>query len=51
MALANTSLDDKYLRESGPIYLAGSPALLRLAMNQLRRDKAKGLNTAAYVTG
>ncbi len=51
MALATISLDDKYVRETGPIYLTGSQALLRLAMNQLSRDKARGLNTAGYVTG
>ncbi|MEE8435812.1 MAG: indolepyruvate ferredoxin oxidoreductase family protein, partial [bacterium] len=51
MDLANISLDDKYEQESGPIYLTGSQALIRLAINQYRRDKAAGLDTACFITG
>ena len=51
MTLAKLSLDDKYQQDSGPIYLTGSQALLRLGMNQLRRDQAAGLDTACYITG
>ena len=51
MALATVSLDDKYELESGRIFLTGTQALVRLPMMQRQRDRAAGLNTAAYVTG
>ena len=51
MSLANISLDDKYERESGPVYLTGNQALLRLVMNRLKRDQTAGHDTAAYITG
>lgn len=44
-------LDDKYTAESGSVFMSGTQALVRLPMAQMRRDKAQGLNTAAYVTG
>jgi indolepyruvate ferredoxin oxidoreductase len=51
MALAAVSLDDKYALESGRVFLTGTQALVRLPMMQRQRDRAAGLNTAAYVTG
>src|SRR3546814_6768178 len=51
MALAAVSLDDKYARESGRVYLTGTQALGRLPMMQRQRDRAAGLNTACYVSG
>ena len=45
------SLDDKYERHSGQIYITGTQALVRLAMNQFIRDKAQGLETACFVSG
>ena len=45
------SLDQKYTQESGHIFLTGIQALVRLPMAQVRRDRAAGLNTAAFVTG
>jgi len=51
MALRAVSLDDKYEAAEGDIYVTGTQALLRLAMNQIKRDEAAGLTTAAYVTG
>jgi indolepyruvate ferredoxin oxidoreductase len=51
MALRQVSLDDKYEQERGRIYLTGTQALLRLAMNQLARDRLAGLDTAGYITG
>lgn len=49
--LADVSLDDKYVLESGRIFLTGTQALVRLPMMQRQRDKAAGLNTAVFVTG
>ena len=51
MSLPTVALDDKYERDSGRVYITGSQALLRLAMNQLRRDEAAGLDTACYISG
>ncbi len=45
------SLDDKYRRERGPVFLSGTQALVRLAMLQAERDKKAGLNTAGYISG
>ena len=51
MALAAVSLDDKYILESGRVFLTGTQALVRLPMMQRLRDAKAGLNTAAYVSG
>jgi len=51
MALAAVSLDDKYAREAGRVYLNGTQALVRLPIMQRRRDLAAGLNTAGFITG
>ncbi len=45
------SLDDKYRRERGPVFLNGTQALVRLAMLQAQRDRAAGLKTAGFVSG
>ncbi len=45
------TLDDKYLLESGRVYLTGTQALVRLPMMQRQRDLAAGLNTAGYISG
>ncbi|NJO36099.1 MAG: indolepyruvate ferredoxin oxidoreductase family protein, partial [Rhodospirillales bacterium] len=49
--LRNVSLDDKYLLERGPVFVTGIQALVRLPMEQRRRDVAAGLNTAGFITG
>ncbi|MES2940749.1 MAG: indolepyruvate ferredoxin oxidoreductase family protein [Pseudomonadota bacterium] len=45
------SLDDKYLRQQGSIYLTGTQALVRIAIEQRRLDAARGWNTAGFVSG
>ncbi|MFI4999369.1 MAG: indolepyruvate ferredoxin oxidoreductase family protein [Reyranellales bacterium] len=50
MSLAVT-LDDKYVLETGRVYLTGTQALVRLPMMQRQRDLAAGLNTAGYISG
>ena len=45
------SLDDKYLREEGTIYLSGIQALVRLTLDQHRADRRRGLTTATLVSG
>ena len=51
MPLADVSLDDKYALESGPIFASGIQALVRLPMEQRRRDLVAGLNTAGFISG
>ena len=51
MSLADITLDDKYSRREGRVYLTGSQALVRLTLLQAERDWAAGLNTACLVSG
>ena len=51
MTLATVTLDDKYVLDSGRVFLTGTQALVRLGLMQRRRDVDAGLNTAGYVTG
>ncbi len=51
MAVAAVSLDDKYARESGRIFLTGTQALVRLPMMQRQRDAAAGLETGCFISG
>src|ERR1700688_1482289 len=44
-------LDDKYTQQSGSVYLTGIQALVRLPMDQMRRDRLANLNTAAFISG
>lgn len=50
-ALREVSLDDKYDAREGRIYLNGLQALVRLPLVQSRRDRARGLNTAGFISG
>ena len=51
MPLKQVTLDDKYVVESGRVYLTGTHALVRLPMLQRQRDAAAGLNTACFISG
>lgn len=51
MPLKQVTLDDKYVMESGRVYLTGTQALVRLPMLQRQRDAAAGLNTACFISG
>src|SRR5438477_11313832 len=44
-------LSDKFTLEQGSVYLTGIQALVRLPMDQMRRDRRAGLSTAAFVSG
>ena len=48
---AAVTLDDKYVLETGRVYLTGTQALVRLPMMQRQRDLVAGLNTACYISG
>jgi indolepyruvate ferredoxin oxidoreductase len=45
------ALDAIYARESGPVFLTGIQALVRLPLDQRRLDRALGLRTAGLVSG
>jgi len=45
------SLDDKYRREEGRIFLSGIQALVRLPLDQHRADRRRGLSTATLISG
>ncbi len=49
--LQAVKLEDKYARMDGRVHITGSQALVRLAILQSMRDRAAGLNTAAYIAG
>src|SRR2546430_17358131 len=51
MTLPAVTLDDKYTRRSGRIYLSGVQALVRLPIMQRERDKDAGLNTGGFISG
>ena len=44
-------LEDRYTRTEGRVFLTGTQALARIMMDQARRDRAAGLNTAGFVSG
>ena len=45
------TLEDKYARKHGRIYLSGVQALVRLPIIQKLRDEAAGLNTQGFISG
>ncbi len=51
MVETTLSLDDKYRRESGTVYLTGIQALVRLPIEQMRRDRRCGLRSATFISG
>ncbi|MDE2404154.1 MAG: indolepyruvate ferredoxin oxidoreductase family protein [Sphingomonadales bacterium] len=51
MTKSVVTLDDKYLAESGQVMLSTLQGVVRLLLDQARRDRAAGLNTAGYVSG
>ena len=44
-------LSDKFTLEKGVVYLTGIQALVRLPIDQMRRDRRDGLNTGAFISG
>ncbi len=49
--LLEVRLDDKYRKDRGRVFMTGVQALVRLPMEQRRRDLAKGWTTGGYITG
>jgi indolepyruvate ferredoxin oxidoreductase len=48
---AGYRLEDRHLREHGRVFLTGTQALVRILIDQARRDRAAGLYTAGFVSG
>jgi len=51
VTLDSVSLQDKWEKTSGRVYITGSQALARLPMLQAERDRAAGLDTAGFISG
>ncbi len=49
--LAAVTLDDKYNAQTGEVFISGTQAMVRLPLVQIRRDRAAGLNTGAFISG
>ncbi len=45
------ALSDRYTLETGRVFLTGTQALVRIMLDQARRDKTEGLNTAGFISG
>src|SRR5262249_59560730 len=50
-ALDTYQLSDRYDREDGRVFLTGTQAIVRVLLDQARRDRAAGLDTAGFVSG
>jgi len=50
-AFQTYQLEDRYARTEGRVFLTGTQALARIMLDQSRRDRAAGLNTAGFVSG
>ncbi|GLS31200.1 indolepyruvate ferredoxin oxidoreductase [Mesorhizobium albiziae] len=48
---AGYRLDDRYLKAEGRVFMTGTQALVRVALDQARRDRAAGLDTAGFISG
>ena len=44
-------LEDRYDRRTGRVFLTGTQALVRIMLDQARRDRARGWTTAGLVSG
>src|ERR1700758_2981343 len=44
-------LSDRYEREHGRVFLTGTQAIVRVVLDQARRDRSAGLDTAGFVSG
>ncbi|MGK2285919.1 indolepyruvate ferredoxin oxidoreductase family protein [Pedomonas sp. V897] len=45
------TLEDKYTKERGRVFISGLQALVRLPLVQAARDRAAGLNTGGFISG
>jgi indolepyruvate ferredoxin oxidoreductase len=50
-SLDHYSLEDRYTRQTGRVFLTGTQALVRILLDQRDRDIADGINSAGFVSG
>ena len=50
-SLDSYELSDRYDRQNGRVFLTGTQAIVRIALDQAKRDRAAGLNTAGFISG
>lgn len=50
-AVESFSLDDRYTREEGTIYLTGIQALVRMVRDRARLDRRQNLKTGSFISG
>ncbi|MDR5741209.1 indolepyruvate ferredoxin oxidoreductase family protein [Caballeronia sp. LZ016] len=48
---SSVSLEDKYLKPQGRVYMTGTQALVRMLLAQKARDESRGLKTGGFVSG
>jgi hypothetical protein len=46
-----TTLEDRFERYETPVHITGIQAIARVIIEQQRRDRARGLDTAGFVSG
>ncbi|MEZ5500214.1 MAG: indolepyruvate ferredoxin oxidoreductase family protein [Steroidobacteraceae bacterium] len=51
LALPAYCLEDRYTRRDGRVFLTGTQALVRVLLDQARRDREAGLATGGFVSG
>ncbi|MBE9638566.1 indolepyruvate ferredoxin oxidoreductase family protein [Salipiger mangrovisoli] len=49
--LRDYELADRYTRTEGRVFLTGTQAIVRIALDQARRDRAAGLDTRGFISG
>ncbi len=49
--MGHISIDDKYLLDSGTALMSAPQAIVRVLLEQARRDRLAGLSTAGFVSG
>jgi len=49
--LKDYALSDRYTRTSGRVFMTGTQAIVRMALDQARRDRDNGLDTRGYISG
>jgi len=49
--LTQSRLDDRYAQLSGRVFMTGTQALLRVVLDQARRDRERGRNIGGFISG
>lgn len=48
--MAGFTLDDRYLRDAGTVYVTGVQALVRMLFDRVRLDRRAGARTSVFVS-